>query len=115
MNLHVNGDIPFGNEKNLLSIMLAQLTSLQNRIDNLTSNIYPVGSIYMIINSTNPGTFLGVSSSGLGSHRYVNSYGSAYGGQIIQSIGGSGAHNNMPSYLTVYCWKRTRHKNFTNF
>lgn len=47
-----------------------------------------------------------VSCSGLGSHRYVNSYGSAYGGQIVQSIGGGGAHNNMPPYLAVNIWKR---------
>lgn len=126
----------------------------------ILDNVYPVGSIYMSVNSTNPknlfggtweqiqGRFLfGMNSSypagstgGEITHAltinempehshtiyYPNSggpYGSAnicYPGDSginmtwcaemckTASTGGSAAHNNMPPYLSVYIWKRTK-------
>lgn len=136
-------------------------------------NVYPVGSIYMSVNASNPGTLfggtweqiqgrflLGMSSSypagsqggeathtltisEMPSHRHkfeanagsdgnafssfspsvqIGAPGNAYpsepaftkgadwgsrGGIIIETVGGSQPHNNMPPYLAVYIWKRT--------
>lgn len=139
----------------------------------ILDNVYPVGSIYMNVNSTNPGTLfggtweqiqgkflLGMSSSypagssggeathtlteaEMPSHRHkfvgnpgsegnafssfsqaaqISAPGNAYpsepaftkgsdwgsrGGIIIETVGGSQSHNNMPPYISVYIWKRT--------
>lgn len=136
-------------------------------------NVYPVGSIYMSVNASNPGTLfggtweqiqgkflLGMSSEypagSIGgeathtlteaemprhNHKFaaiagsdgnvfsdfpqqaqINAPGTAYpshpaltkgadwssrGGITIQTVGGSGSHNNMPPYLSIYIWKRT--------
>lgn len=42
-----------------LSYTGTQINTLLAKIDNLLNNIYPVGSIYMSVNSTNPGTLFG--------------------------------------------------------
>lgn len=126
----------------------------------ILDNVYPVGSIYMSVNSTNPenlfggtweqiqGRFLfGMNSSypagstgGEITHAltidempehshtiYFPNAGGPYGNANIgypensgikitwcaemcktASTGGSAAHNNMPPYLSVYIWKRTK-------
>lgn len=126
----------------------------------ILDNVYPVGSIYMSVNSTNPtnlfggtweqiqGKFLfGMNSSypagstgGEITHKlttdempehghtiYYPNSGGPYGNANISypegsatnmtwcaemcktaSTGGGAAHNNMPPYLSVYIWKRTK-------
>lgn len=126
----------------------------------ILDNVYPVGSIYMSVNSTNPknlfggtweqiqGRFLfGMDSSypagstgGEITHKltidempehghtiYYPNSGGPYGNANIgypedsgtnmtwcaemcktASTGGGAAHNNMPPYLSVYIWKRTK-------
>lgn len=126
----------------------------------ILDNVYPVGSIYMSVNSTNPknlfggtweqiqGKFLfGMNSSypagstgGEITHKltidempehghtiYYPNAGGPYGNANIgypedsgtnmtwcaemcktASTGGGAAHNNMPPYLSVYIWKRTK-------
>ena len=120
--------------------------------------IYPVGSIYMSVNSTNPSTLFGGtweqikdkfllscgdtyangSTGGEETHTltvdempshnhttsqwnlYANNYGDSYNNPTgtgnwynqfhitTDSTGGGKAHNNMPPYLAVYVWKRTK-------
>lgn len=126
----------------------------------ILDNVYPVGSIYMSVNSTNPknlfggtweqiqGKFLfGMDSSypagstggeithaltidEMPEHNHTIYYpnaGGPYGNANIgypedsgtnmtwcaemcktASTGGGAAHNNMPPYLSVYIWKRTK-------
>lgn len=129
----------------------------------ILDNVYPVGSIYMSVNSTNPknlfggtweqiqGRFLfGMNSSypagstgGEITHKLTNEEMPAHahymasgnsgapdtwtpdaGSYIVNSVtddkhtwwaqigmdeaGGGAAHNNMPPYLSVYIWKRTK-------
>lgn len=129
----------------------------------ILDNVYPVGSIYMSVNSTNPknlfggtweqiqGRFLfGMNSSypagstgGEITHKLTNAEMPAHahymasgnsgapdtwtpdaGSYVVDSVtddkhtwwaqigmneaGGSEAHNNMPPYLSVYIWKRTK-------
>lgn len=129
----------------------------------ILDNVYPVGSIYMSVNSTNPtnlfggtweqiqGRFLfGMNSSypagstgGEITHKLTNAEMPAHahymasgnsgapdtwtpdaGSYLVDSVtddkhtwwaqigmneaGGSEAHNNMPPYLSVYIWKRTK-------
>lgn len=126
----------------------------------ILDNVYPVGSIYMSVNSTNPknlfggtweqiqGRFLfGMNSSypagstggeithaltigEIPEHNHTIYYpnaGGPYGNANISypegshtnmtwcaemcktaPTGGSAAHNNMPPYLSVYIWKRTK-------
>lgn len=35
------------------------ISTLETKIDNMLNKVYPIGSIYLTVNSTNPGTFLG--------------------------------------------------------
>lgn len=129
----------------------------------ILDNVYPVGSIYMSVNSTNPknlfggtweqikGRFLfGMNSSypagstgGEITHKLTNEEMPAHshymasgnsgapdtwtpdsGSYLVDSVtddkhtwwaqigmneaGGGAAHNNMPPYLSVYIWKRTK-------
>lgn len=129
----------------------------------ILDNVYPVGSIYMSVNSTNPknlfggtweqiqGKFLfGMNSSypagstggeithrltaaEMPTHAHYMASGNAggdstwtpnAGSYLVDSVtsdkttwwaqigmnnaGGSEAHNNMPPYLSVYIWKRTK-------
>lgn len=129
----------------------------------ILDNVYPVGSIYMSVNSTNPknlfggtweqiqGRFLfGMNSSypagstggeithkltaaEMPTHAHYMASGNAggdgtwkpdAGGYLVTGVtddtttwwaqigmnnaGGSEAHNNMPPYLSVYIWKRTK-------
>lgn len=41
------------------------------------------------------------------SHYYPPDGVSSSGEDMIKSVGGGLAHNNMPPYLSVYCWRRT--------
>jgi len=158
------------------------LNTIESRLKSM-DDIYPVGSIYMSVNSTDPGTLFGgtwtrltdtfllaagstYAAGGTGgaatvtldttqipahTHGSKTLTGSAYfrkwysGNEIVtasgivrrsnltysansngesginpnavdvltvdaththDSVGGSKAHNNMPPYLAVYCWKR---------
>ena len=142
---------------------LAQLETQKADLTNLWSNVYPVGSIYTSVNSTNPSTFFGgtwerfgkgktligvdendtnfntVEKTGgekthtltvneMPSHSHTCNYHGfnnsqsrvhsfisdsteheySYGtlSDIINSTGGSQAHNNLQPYITVYMWKR---------
>ena len=126
------------------------------RVDGVGNELYPVGSIYMSVNSTSPASMFGgtweqikdkfLLSAGdtysagatggeathtltvneMPSHRHQVYVGTTGGAGNIPSIknavredvempnwftfttavGGSQAHNNMPPYLAVYCWKR---------
>ncbi len=121
-------------------------------------NIYPVGSIYLSINSTNPSTLFGgtweriqdtfllaagstyaagtiggeathkLTVGEIPSHTHKVLYHTSSGSQGfgynyqakgawsdlassssgVSDVGGNGAHNNMPPYLAVYVWKRTK-------
>ena len=112
-------------------------------VDDMAANvdkldkIWPIGSIYMSVNSTNPSTFLGGSWARL-ENRFLVGAGSDFaagttGGQKTmgihpcgQEVSGYGLNtdNNgyqdrvmvtssdytgkiLPSYLAVYMWKRT--------
>ena len=143
---------------NTHSNLLAQIMSilkLSNSDIKLSADlIYPVGSIYMSVNSTNPSTLFGGtweqikdkfllscgdtysngSTGGEATHTLTvdempshthNNYmgwgdgtlGSGYARVDTSSpktqwqfgaTGGNKAHNNMPPYLAVYVWKRTK-------
>lgn len=118
--------------------------------------VYPIGSIYMSVNSTNPGSFIGGTWSRI-QDRFLLAAGSSYsagstGGAATHTLtvdempshthtysrkyaaedtattavakgatssqttvtetsdatGGGKAHNNMPPYLAVYVWERTK-------
>ena len=124
---------------------------------DLLNLIYPVGSIYMSINSTNPSNLFGGTWEQI-KDRFLLACGDTYkngatGGEATHTltidempshshkllsnttqgssdtisilstfqgsdenaafrhsgyVGGSKAHNNMPPYLAVYMWKRTK-------
>lgn len=127
-------------------------------VSAMLDKVYPVGSIYMSVNSANPKTLFGgtwvqikdrfllaagttykagatggeathtLTESEMPSHNhavYFPNDGAAdhsapgnypdgpsdstyYAvGSYTSSVGGGGAHNNMPPYLAVYVWKRT--------
>lgn len=71
-------------------------------IKDIINTVYPVGSIYMSVNDTDPsllfhGTWERIKD------RFLLAAGDAY---AADSTGGSQPNNNMPPYLTVYMWKR---------
>lgn len=129
----------------------------------ILDNVYPVGSIYLSVNSTNPGNLFGgtweqiqgrflfgmnssypagstggeithqLTAAEMPTHAHYMASGNAGGdgtwkpdagwylvtdvtndtttwwAQIgMNNAGGSEAHNNMPPYLSVYIWKRTK-------
>ena len=137
--------------------MYLQVASATNVKSSIIDIVYPVGSIYMSVNSTSPASLFGGTWSQL-KDRFLLACGDTYsngatGGeathkltvaempahthtgkvyntdghysgsmhetrawsdtsgtselQITNSVGGNGAHNNMPPYLAVYIWKRT--------
>ena len=134
-------------------------SAVWNGVSNLVDAIYPVGSIYMSVNSTNPGYLFGGTWTQI-KDTFLLSAGDTYtagntGGEAthtltvqempshthswngfasldtdagdsrrqainaqrynqdptqsgtINNTGGGQAHNNMPTYLVVYMWKRT--------
>ena len=127
--------------------------------DGIFSLLYPVGSVYISVNNTNPSTlfggtweqikdkfliaagstYAGGSTGGEATHTLTNSEmpshnhgifypnagaGNNYApigypnvgskstywavGSYTGDVGGGEAHNNMPPYLAVYVWKRTK-------
>lgn len=137
------------------------LTAIYNGIKSkIFLGVYPVGSIYLSLNSTNPSTYFGGTWEAI-SGRFLLGANSTYkagttGGEathkltisempahthnawqkntsqlqtseanalptstvwtknlwnvdnFAKSTGGNQAHNNMPPYLSVYMWKRTK-------
>ena len=149
----------------LTSLATTNVTkNLQTQINNMFNSIYPVGSVYISVNSTNPsnlfgGTWVQLQGRfliGVGSATDVNnetrtisngqtggewvhkltiaempSHNHTWGwrksaasgnnawdsagsdrtgtsSDIIGNTGGGQPHNNMPPYLGVYMWKRTK-------
>ena len=132
-------------------------------VKKMLQKVYPVGSIYMSVNSTSPATLFGgtweqiqdkfllaagttysaggtggeathkltvdeipshnhysylrnngvpfVDGSGTGStfnqYQFQAKDKASLPAMVTSNTGGSGSHNNMPPYLTVYVWKRT--------
>ena len=127
-------------------------------VSTVLGKVYPVGAIYMSVNSTNPKTLFGgtwvqiedrfllaagatykagttggesahtLTVDEIPDHRHVLWYPNAGGEQSAEigypeagskktwyaeasktaPAGGGAAHNNMPPYLSVYIWKRTK-------
>lgn len=77
-------------------------------VDALLELIYPVGSIYMSVNDTNPAAFLGGTWVRWGQGRVpvgVNENDSDF--ETPEKEGGDIAHNNLQPYITCFMWKRT--------
>lgn len=120
---------------------------------DIRRQIYPVGSIYMSMSSTSPGSLFGgtwgaitgrflycnngTDTGGSNTHTLtfdempLHNHGFLGGGSVVangsymesanittggtsytmidrtKTAGSSKAHNNMPAYQTVYCWRRT--------
>lgn len=145
-----------GSIQELTSLATTNVTkNLQTQIDNMFNLIYPVGSVYISVNSTNPASLFGGTWEQI-KDRFLLACGSTYnagatGGEathtltiaempshnhtwgwrksaasgnnawdasgsdktgtssdIIGNTGGGKPHNNMPPYLAVYMWKRTK-------
>ena len=149
--------IRFNTHSNLLAQIMSILKLSNTNIKLSADLIYPVGSIYMSVNSTNPSTLFGGTWEQI-KDKFLLSCGDTYsngstGGEethtltvdempshthdaqqlwntestgtdqghtstwgykgdtnllTVGSTGGSKPHNNMPPYLAVYVWKRTK-------
>ena len=141
---------------NLLAQIMSILKLSNSNIKLSADLIYPVGSIYMSVNSTNPSTLFGgtweqikdkfllscgdtysngstggeathtltvdempshthsvqdlrnTESSGTQGHTSYWGYKGSTNLLDMGATGGNKAHNNMPPYLAVYVWKRTK-------
>lgn len=151
--------IRFNTHSNLLAQIMSILKLSNTNIKLSADLIYPVGSIYMSVNSTNPSTLFGGtweqikdkfllscgdtyangSTGGEATHTLTvdempnhthtlrvakdsDSDGYDYGTTVANKwwkedstprsktgdTGGGKSHNNMPPYLAVYAWKRTK-------
>lgn len=78
----------------------------------LLNFIYPVGSIYMSVNATNPASLFGGTWEQI-KDRFLLAAGDNYsagatgGASGNTGSAGTGDGGNMPPYLAVYIWKRT--------
>lgn len=94
----VNGDIqtlPYAQ-------LSEQINNLQNQLNQMWKTIYPVGAIYISVNSTSPGTLFGGSWERI-QDRFLLSAGSSYS---AGSTGGSATHtltaSEMPSHTHTF-------------
>ena len=75
-----------------------QINNLQNQLNQMWKNIYPVGAIYISVNSTSPGTLFGGTWERI-QDRFLLCAGSSYS---AGSTGGSATHtltvNEMPAH-----------------
>lgn len=80
-------------------------------IEDIINIVYPVGSIYMSVNSTSPASLFGGTWERI-KDRFLLASGDTYS---AGSTGGEAQHtltNNMPPYLAVYVWKRVADEDF---
>lgn len=96
---------------------LAQLETQKADITNLWSNVYPVGSIYTSVNSTNPSTFFGGTWERFGNGKVlvgVDENDTVF--STVEKTGGEKTHtltvNEMPSHSHTYS-KTDVDKNYT--
>lgn len=67
------------------------INSILNRISKLESQIYPVGSVYISLNNTNPKTLFGGTWEQI-KDKFLLSIGDTY--KTVNSTGGSSSHNH---------------------
>ena len=73
---------------------LDELYDIADFKEEVKDMLYPVGSIYISVSSTNPSELFGGTWISFGEGRTLLGVGSV-------------SHNNMQPYITVYMWKRT--------
>lgn len=122
-NLFING-LPYTeaykplvdyNDKEEISDLLSELEEIiQARIDDNINKVYPIGSVYMSINNTNPKYLFGgewerIENSLIvgGGSTINNYYWDSSSKSMILDYGDSDAEEQDMSQLHLYMWKRT--------
>lgn len=146
-----------GTDETQIATNKSDIATVKGDISSIRDMIYPVGSIYMSVNSTNPSTLFGGTWEQI-KDKFLLSCGDTYAngstggeethtltvdelpkhdhsirltwqetvgtgvqatitrdsslridsGESTGATGGGAPHNNMPPYLAVYVWKRTK-------
>ena len=103
-------------DKTEINSILTELENvIQSRINNTVNKVYPVGSVYMSINNTNPQVLFGgewerIENSLIvgGGSTINNYYWDNNSKSMILDYGDSDAEEQDISQLHLYMWKRTR-------